>query len=223
MENQSMLKNVGSTVVFDLCLPQGRLLCDQNVDSITLCYYMAPFNLMILATASALTEGTRPFRTLFKAESSFAEQFYLWIWLLVSGFLACSFNILKLYDHQTPFPRGHQCDRQCEDARHHFDVDPLFRKPRATPPVAGFAGDLLGHLAAFPKKAVSWRWISKKKLEENQPWRWISKKITSENVDWDRLGFFCETVKLTETGDLKDDLDVVVGFEWCRSPSWMML
>lgn len=74
---------------------QGRLLCDQNVDSITLCYYMAPFNLTILATASALTEGTRPFRTLFKAESSFAEQFYLWIWLLVSGFLACSFNILS--------------------------------------------------------------------------------------------------------------------------------
>ena len=84
-----------STVTIHLCLPQGRLLCDQNVDSITLCYYMAPFNLTILATASALTEGTRPFRTLFKAESSFAEQFYLWIWLLVSGFLACSFNILS--------------------------------------------------------------------------------------------------------------------------------
>lgn len=89
------VKKCWSTVTIHRCLPQGRLLCDQNVDSITLCYYMAPFNLTILATASALTEGTRPFRTLFKAESSFAEQFYLWIWLLVSGFLACSFNILS--------------------------------------------------------------------------------------------------------------------------------
>ena len=77
----------------------GRLLCDQNVDSITLCYYMAPFNLTILATSSALTEGLLPFRSLFRSDSgsdsSFAEQFYLWIWLLVSGFLACSFNILS--------------------------------------------------------------------------------------------------------------------------------
>lgn len=74
---------------------QGRLLCDQNVDSITLCFYMAPFNLTILAMSSILTEGTKPLRALLGTDSSFAEQFYLWMWLLVSGVLACSFNILS--------------------------------------------------------------------------------------------------------------------------------
>ncbi|CAK9036776.1 unnamed protein product [Durusdinium trenchii] len=74
---------------------QGRLLCEQKVDSITLCYYMSPFNLAILGTASALTEGWRPWRMLLTAESSFAEHSYLLMSLTVSSILACAFNILS--------------------------------------------------------------------------------------------------------------------------------
>mmetsp|Transcript_87423 Transcript_87423/g.209155 ORF Transcript_87423/g.209155 Transcript_87423/m.209155 type:complete len:346 (+) Transcript_87423:23-1060(+) len=76
-------------------LLQGRLLCDQKVDSVTLCYYMAPFNLLLFALCSCLTEGLQPWRALSGANSTFVEQAYLGISLAVSGFLACAFNILS--------------------------------------------------------------------------------------------------------------------------------
>lgn len=85
-----------SAVVFRALktLLQGRLLCDQKVNSIVLCYYMAPFNFAIFATASVFTEGLTPLKMLFQHDS-FAEQVYLLTLLTASGVLACAFNILS--------------------------------------------------------------------------------------------------------------------------------
>ena len=116
------------------------------------------------------------------------------------GFSGLQLQYSQLYDHQTPFPSGHQCDRQRQDTRHHFDVDLVFREPSAAPPMAGFAGDLLWHPSAFPKRPslgggqIGWQKPGRKQQKRKK------EEKASENSDWN-LGIFCETVKLTEIGD----------------------
>ncbi|CAE7938429.1 unnamed protein product [Symbiodinium sp. KB8] len=83
---------------------QGRLLCEQKVDSITLCYYMAPYNLAIFSIASAAVEGIQPVRQLLGFDSTFVEQVYLAGSLLTSCILACAFNVASylIIKHMSP-------------------------------------------------------------------------------------------------------------------------
>ncbi|CAE7262492.1 unnamed protein product [Symbiodinium sp. CCMP2456] len=83
---------------------QGRLLCEQKVDSITLCYYMAPYNLAIFSFASAAVEGIQPVRQLLGFDSTFVEQVYLAGSLLTSCTLACAFNVASylIIKHMSP-------------------------------------------------------------------------------------------------------------------------
>ncbi|CAE8589337.1 unnamed protein product, partial [Polarella glacialis] len=82
---------------------QGRLLVEDRVDSVTLCYYMAPFNLMLFAFASAVLEGLGPQRALASIvtggweensdKTSSQQDYKLVLALTFSAFLACCFNV----------------------------------------------------------------------------------------------------------------------------------
>jgi solute carrier family 35 protein E1 len=73
---------------------QGRLLCDEKVDSVTLCYYMAPFNVMLFGLGSAFTEGAAPFRRLLGPEE---DSGMLMLSILGSSLLACTFNVANFF------------------------------------------------------------------------------------------------------------------------------
>lgn len=75
-------------------LLQGRLLCDAKVDSVTLCYYMAPFNLAIFLMGCIALEGWAPLEKLLQSDPfSLRGQGNLPAALCFSAFLACFFNI----------------------------------------------------------------------------------------------------------------------------------
>lgn len=86
-------------------LLQGRLLCDAKVDPVTLCYYMAPFNLVIFLTGSIAVEGWAPLEKLLRNDHfSLSGEASLPAALLFSAFLACFFNIASylIVQHLNP-------------------------------------------------------------------------------------------------------------------------
>ena len=149
-----------SAVVFRALktLLQGRLLCDQKVDSITLCYYMAPFNLLILGTASAVTEGLKPWRMLLTAESSFAEHSYLVMSLTVSSILACAFNILSYLTIKHLSPVGANVIANAKTPAIIFMSMLIFGNPVAPLQVLGLLVTFFGiFLHAQKGRTLSWR------------------------------------------------------------------
>lgn len=68
-------------------LLQGWLLCDDKVDPISLCYYMAPFNVLLFGLGGAVLEGSAPLRQLAACQPRLIAA------LLLSSVFACTFNI----------------------------------------------------------------------------------------------------------------------------------
>lgn len=66
---------------------QGWLLCNEKVEPVTLCYYMAPFNVAIFGVWGAALEGAAPLRRLAEGVPGLAPA------LVLSAGLACSFNL----------------------------------------------------------------------------------------------------------------------------------